>query len=68
VCSVPGGNNFWSAAYSQRTKLMYIPELEGCTNITRPDPARRASSTAAISATTDGFRAAYPWSILQPAS
>jgi alcohol dehydrogenase (cytochrome c) len=36
VCpGVPGGNNFWSAAYSQRTKLMYIPELEGCTNITR---------------------------------
>ena len=32
---VPGGNNFWSAAYSQRTKLMYIPELEGCTHITR---------------------------------
>ncbi len=36
VCpGVPGGNNFWSAAYSQRTKLMYIPELEGCTHITR---------------------------------
>jgi alcohol dehydrogenase (cytochrome c) len=36
VCpGVPGGNNFWSAAYSQRTKLIYIPELEGCTNITR---------------------------------
>jgi alcohol dehydrogenase (cytochrome c) len=36
VCpGVPGGNNFWSAAYSQRTRLMYIPELEGCTSITR---------------------------------
>src|SRR5262245_18482959 len=36
VCpGVPGGNNFWSAAYSQRTKLLYIPELEGCTHITR---------------------------------
>jgi alcohol dehydrogenase (cytochrome c) len=36
VCpGVPGGNNFWSAAYSPRTKLLYIPELEGCTNITR---------------------------------
>jgi alcohol dehydrogenase (cytochrome c) len=36
VCpGVPGGNNFWSAAYSRRTGLMYIPELEGCTNITR---------------------------------
>ena len=36
VCpGVPGGNNFWAAAYSQKTKLIYIPELEGCTNITR---------------------------------
>jgi alcohol dehydrogenase (cytochrome c) len=36
VCpGVPGGNNFWSAAYSKRTKLIYIPELEGCTHITR---------------------------------
>lgn len=36
VCpGVPGGNNFWSAAYSQRTRLLYVPELEGCTNITR---------------------------------
>ena len=25
---VPGGNNFWSAAYSRRTSLLYIPELE----------------------------------------
>ena len=32
---VPGGNNFWSAAYSQRTKLLYIPELEGCTSVKR---------------------------------
>ncbi len=36
VCpGVPGGSNFWSAAYSERTKLVYLPELEGCTNITR---------------------------------
>ena len=36
VCpGVPGGNNFWSAAYSQKTRLVYIPELEGCTSITR---------------------------------
>ncbi|MEA2904228.1 MAG: hypothetical protein QOI12_1615 [Alphaproteobacteria bacterium] len=36
---VPGGNNFWSAAYSRKTKLLYIPELEGCTSATR-DQAR----------------------------
>ena len=36
VCpGVPGGSNFWPAAYSRRTGLLYIPELEGCTNITR---------------------------------
>jgi alcohol dehydrogenase (cytochrome c) len=36
VCpGVPGGNNFWSAAYSRKTGLLYIPELEGCTSITR---------------------------------
>jgi alcohol dehydrogenase (cytochrome c) len=36
VCpGVPGGNNFWSAAYSQKTGLIYVPELEGCTSIVR---------------------------------
>jgi alcohol dehydrogenase (cytochrome c) len=36
VCpGVPGGSNFWSAAYSDRTGLVYVPELEGCTSITR---------------------------------
>jgi len=32
---VPGGNNFWSAAYSRRTNLVYIPDLEGCTSAVR---------------------------------
>jgi alcohol dehydrogenase (cytochrome c) len=32
---VPGGNNFWSAAYSRQTKLLYIPELQGCTSAVR---------------------------------
>jgi len=32
---VPGGNNFWSAAYSRNTKLLYIPELQGCTSAIR---------------------------------
>jgi alcohol dehydrogenase (cytochrome c) len=36
---VPGGNNFWSAAYSRKTKLLYIPALENCTSVTR-DQAR----------------------------
>jgi alcohol dehydrogenase (cytochrome c) len=32
---VPGGNNFWAAAYSRKTKLLYIPDLEGCTSAIR---------------------------------
>src|SRR5438270_2159489 len=36
VCpAVPGGSNFWPAAYSQRTKLLYIPEIEACSWIQR---------------------------------
>ena len=30
-----GGSNFWPATYSERTRLIYIPEIEGCANITR---------------------------------
>ena len=36
VCpAVPGGSNFWPAAYSEKTKLLYIPEVEGCSWIGR---------------------------------
>jgi alcohol dehydrogenase (cytochrome c) len=35
--SASGGNNFWPAAYSPRTKLMYVPSLTACANFTR-DP------------------------------
>ena len=36
VCpAVPGGSNFWPAAYSQRTNLLYIPEIEACSWIKR---------------------------------
>jgi alcohol dehydrogenase (cytochrome c) len=31
-----GGTNYWPASYSQKTKMVYIPELEGCADIT-PD-------------------------------
>ena len=31
-----GGTNYWPAAYSPKTKFVYIPELEGCADIT-PD-------------------------------
>jgi alcohol dehydrogenase (cytochrome c) len=34
VCpSILGGNNYWPSAYSQATKLLYIPALTGCMNV-----------------------------------
>jgi len=36
ICpAVPGGSNFWPAAYSERTRLLYIPEIEACSWIQR---------------------------------
>ena len=29
-----GGNNHWPATYSRNTKLIYIPGVEGCDDIT----------------------------------
>jgi alcohol dehydrogenase (cytochrome c) len=31
-----GGNNYWQASYSEKTGLLYVPEIEGCADIT-PD-------------------------------
>jgi alcohol dehydrogenase (cytochrome c) len=37
VCpTIAGGTNFWPAAYSRRTSLLYIPTHEGCGRVT-PD-------------------------------
>ncbi len=32
--SMSGGNNYWPAAYSQRTKLIYIPAMSSCNEVT----------------------------------
>jgi alcohol dehydrogenase (cytochrome c) len=32
--SMSGGNNYWPAAYSQRTKLIYIPAMSSCNELT----------------------------------
>ena len=29
-----GGNNYWPSAYSQKTKLLYIPALTSCNEVT----------------------------------
>jgi alcohol dehydrogenase (cytochrome c) len=31
-----GGNNYWPSSYSAKTKMLYIPSVEGCSDIT-PD-------------------------------
>jgi alcohol dehydrogenase (cytochrome c) len=32
--SMSGGNNYWPAAYSQKTKLLYIPSMSSCNQVT----------------------------------
>jgi alcohol dehydrogenase (cytochrome c) len=32
--SMSGGNNYWPAAYSQKTKLLYIPSMSSCNEVT----------------------------------
>jgi len=35
VCpSIAGGNNYWPSSYSPRTKLLYIPALTACSDVT----------------------------------
>jgi alcohol dehydrogenase (cytochrome c) len=36
MCPSPsGGNNFWPSAYSPKTRLIYIPALTACADVTR---------------------------------
>jgi alcohol dehydrogenase (cytochrome c) len=32
--SMSGGNNFWPASYSPRTKLLYVPSMSSCSEVT----------------------------------
>jgi len=41
-----GGNNYWSASYSPRTKLLYIPSASTCNEATLdPDAGRNANGS-----------------------
>jgi alcohol dehydrogenase (cytochrome c) len=42
-----GGNNYWSASYSRRTKLVYIPSSSSCNEATL-DPDMGRSATGSI--------------------
>ena len=42
VCpSIAGGNNYWPSSYSRQTKLLYIPALTGCVDVTVGHSAQR---------------------------
>jgi alcohol dehydrogenase (cytochrome c) len=46
--SLLGGNNYWSASYSRRTKLLYIPSMSSCNQSTLdPDAGRNANGIVA---------------------
>jgi alcohol dehydrogenase (cytochrome c) len=44
MCPGPsGGNNFWPSSYSPKTKLIYIPSLTACVDLTeRPELSNKA--------------------------
>ena len=42
VCpSIAGGNNYWPTSYSPKTKLLYIPALTACSDVTIDTGPRR---------------------------
>ncbi len=68
VCpEVAGGNNFWSAAYSRTTGLLYIPELEGCSTVTR-DQSRHVRGKFDGGGYTDDGRLTSGLVVIDPAS
>src|SRR5712691_8464004 len=43
VCpDTSGGTNYWPASYSPKTKMLYVPSVEGCSDIT-PDHSAHVS-------------------------
>jgi alcohol dehydrogenase (cytochrome c) len=56
VCpDTAGGNNYWPATYSPKTKLIYIPGNEGCATVT-PDYTAHVPGKFAGGTTTDAGR------------
>jgi alcohol dehydrogenase (cytochrome c) len=41
-----GGNNYWSASYSRRTKLLYVPSASTCNEATLDPDARKSANGA----------------------
>ncbi len=56
VCpDTAGGNNYWPASYSQKTKMLYIPANEGCATVT-PDYGAHVRGNFAGGKTADAGR------------
>ena len=51
-----GGNNFWPSSYSPKTKLLYIPALTACVDVTIDQPKTAARPEAGTAAPTSGER------------
>ena len=56
-----GGNNYWSASYSPRTKLLYIPSRPTCDEVTMtPDQMQRAPPVPCSAAGSGSSRGPNP--------
>ncbi len=46
VCpSIAGGNNYWPSSYSPKTKLLYIPALTACSDVTIDTGPRKSGES-----------------------
>jgi alcohol dehydrogenase (cytochrome c) len=62
-----GGNNYWPASYSRKTRLLYIPEIEGCADIT-PDASAHVKGKFAGGAYVNPERITSDIVMLDPAT
>src|SRR5207237_4208640 len=68
VCpDTAGGNNYWPASYSEKTRLLYIPSIEGCSNVT-PGYAAHVRGRDAGGTTVNSERPGSSSGVADPAS
>ena len=68
VCpDTAGGNNYWPASYSRKTGLLYIPSIEGCSNVT-PDYGAHVPGRYAGGTTVNSERPTSSVVVVDPAS
>ena len=68
VCpSTAGGGNYWPASYSDKSKLLYLPTLEGCADVT-PDSTAHVPGKYAGGTTVDPERTTSAVVAIDPAT